>query len=652
MWLMVCLSACNRASVGVGNPLLVQAERQLWQEPQDAERILQLVDTAELAWDDKCCYQVLTCFVQHRLNRPIRVDDLSVSLLQDLRTAGNKYYLAYTYYLRGRAYMASEQLPEAMESLKQAEMYLDALPEDNPCRGLIYYCMGCVLEKELLNASAAAFYQRAEECFSLADRPDYLVYCYRDLARTQDRTDEDGDTFRKLYYAMSRDMAERLGDTVQAAVTMLHMEAANPRPDSSVLCSLAVWLTDTAAMPLYADIAAECLLRNGENGRAHRYMALLRQQQGGESHWAQRRYRELCCLEAAMKGDTCAAYRVLSSLYTDEQLRASEDASLRAFTLEHQFDLNAEREANRHLRGEKILVLVIASLVTLVLILTVVILCIRLSRTRLRQQMEQQLQQAKAQAQDREIKNMSKQLQRLLKERVRTSRNLLRSMLVESNNSKSVTTKQLQDMLLIDAKQWQSFEQEFEMAHNGLLATLRDRYPALTDSDLQYIALAYLRLDNSDISLLLQMKERTLWNRRQRIKNHLGAPNMDLDDWIAGLGLGTRPVAAVSTARKSPGGNRIRKNALALLLLAGAGWVLQPVVSAQPSDSSKEGPEPTVEALASDSLNVQQPDTLVAVPDSLPAKEKTDDSRLRVRHPAPVPIHSAPDEQNRSRRAF
>ena len=634
------LTACRRGKTGATAPLLQTVETLLWQDVGEAERLLQLVDTTQLSPYDTNCYFVLTRFVQHRLNKAIKPEEIPLSLLQDLTSCGNKRYLAYAYYLRGRAFIASEQLAEAMESLKQAEAFRQALAEDDPCRGLIYYCMGNVLEKEMLNVPAFDFYQLAEESFRIADRPDYLVYCYRDLARTFGRTDvadEEADAREEYFYTMSLDMANRIGDTVQATVTMLHREAGRTKPDSALLCRLAIWLTDTAGLNLYADIAAECLLRKHKTKQAEKYMELLRHQQGSESIWAMRRYRELYSLKAAMTGDMNNAYRILISLYADEQLRATEEAGLRAFTLETQFDLDAERETNRYLRGEKILILIIACLVALVLIMAIVILYIRLSRTRTRHDMEQQIQYSKTQAQEREIKSMSRQLQRLLKERVRTSRNLLYGMMGEQGNIKANTRRQLQDLLLLDEKQWKTFVQEFEIAHNGLLGQLRNNYPTLTESDLQYIALAYIGLDNADICILLQMQERTLWNRRQRIKNHLGEPSMNLDDWIAGIGMGMNNQQGTNMHSKTPrqSSTKGKKKTSTVVILALIGLFIGPAFAAHPSYLPQ-----TETAMPSDTAIVTIPelpqDTAVTVPDTI----RRPASRGHVRHPSVVPIHS------------
>ena len=66
----------------------------------------------------------------------------------------------------------------------------------------------------------------------------------------------------------------------------------------------------------------------------------------------------------------------------------------------------------------------------------------------------------------------------------------------------------------------------------NLLRDIQNYYPKITEKDLQYIALAKSGLSINDMCYLLDVSERTLWNRRQRIKGHIGNADMDVDEWI------------------------------------------------------------------------------------------------------------------------
>lgn len=90
----------------------------------------------------------------------------------------------------------------------------------------------------------------------------------------------------------------------------------------------------------------------------------------------------------------------------------------------------------------------------------------------------------------------------------------------------------LEDMLFTDESNWQKFRTEFNNLYDNLLCKLKAAHPELTTQDEQVVALGVLQFDNSDIAFLLGITDRTIWNRRQKLKNRLGDPQMDLDQWF------------------------------------------------------------------------------------------------------------------------
>lgn len=84
-----------------------------------------------------------------------------------------------------------------------------------------------------------------------------------------------------------------------------------------------------------------------------------------------------------------------------------------------------------------------------------------------------------------------------------------------------------------DQENWKRFYHEFNLCYDNILQQLKDTHPDLTDSDLQYIAITYMGFNITDISFLLGIGKRTIWNRRSSIKQHLSLPEeTNLDDWI------------------------------------------------------------------------------------------------------------------------
>lgn len=74
---------------------------------------------------------------------------------------------------------------------------------------------------------------------------------------------------------------------------------------------------------------------------------------------------------------------------------------------------------------------------------------------------------------------------------------------------------------------------EFNQTYNGYIPYLQQRYPTLTDIDLQYLVLATLGFDCSDIAYLLNKTDRTIWNRRDIIKNRISDTSLHLEEWLS-----------------------------------------------------------------------------------------------------------------------
>lgn len=108
------------------------------------------------------------------------------------------------------------------------------------------------------------------------------------------------------------------------------------------------------------------------------------------------------------------------------------------------------------------------------------------------------------------------------------------------DNKRALLLSRLHERLLMQEQtiNWEAFYDEFDAAYDGLLSRLKSVYPELTEMDIRYIALTYMDFKTSDICLLLNYSKRTIYNRRQILKQHLGIALDDLDDldsWIKGF---------------------------------------------------------------------------------------------------------------------
>lgn len=85
------------------------------------------------------------------------------------------------------------------------------------------------------------------------------------------------------------------------------------------------------------------------------------------------------------------------------------------------------------------------------------------------------------------------------------------------------------------AKNWNRFLAEFEGIFPNFLQFIRESHPELTESDIQYIILTILGLDNNDISFVLSKTTRTIWNRRDTIKTRLDLKEASIEEWLDSL---------------------------------------------------------------------------------------------------------------------
>lgn len=146
---------------------------------------------------------------------------------------------------------------------------------------------------------------------------------------------------------------------------------------------------------------------------------------------------------------------------------------------------------------------------------------------------DKQLAQAHIKRLNAELAAKREVMHRVLVERIELARHIRQY----AHTSDAHIPKWLQQYLdgysFADLAKWRAFMEEFNQAYNGYVPYLQQRFPALTDSDLQYLVLATLGFDCSDIACLLGKTDRTIWNRRDIIKSRIADKPLHLEDWLS-----------------------------------------------------------------------------------------------------------------------
>ena len=125
-----------------------------------------------------------------------------------------------------------------------------------------------------------------------------------------------------------------------------------------------------------------------------------------------------------------------------------------------------------------------------------------------------------------------------LKQRIELSRKLAGSpdaLKTHVQKSGDCLAEWLEENTFINGGNSDKLIAEFQAIYGNLLCELKKKYTSLTEKDLLFIALSVLGLNVNDIGYIFGTTDRTIWNRRQFIKNRIGNPKLDFDEWIQSL---------------------------------------------------------------------------------------------------------------------
>ena len=255
--------------------------------------------------------------------------------------------------------------------------------------------------------------------------------------------------------------------------------------------------------------------------------------------WSKNKYYELQSRLYSLNGDDKRAYSSLLFLYQTTQKKLEETPLAETIEILNHYDDLYEREDQllNKARHEKYNLYVLLSIVVLVLALIIVlILLLYYKKQRQLQQeenehiktkhlLELECEQSKRNMMKAELVSVQNILREKLRQRLEFTKKL------RLNQFKGKTTDTMPDwvkqMILLttftDESKWQEFRQEYNEATHGQLDNLKRQYPALTEADLQYIALSTLGLTVEEICILLGTTNRTIWNRKQTVNKKLNS---------------------------------------------------------------------------------------------------------------------------------
>lgn len=525
------IGVCGCSRTDRNDNMTLQEERMLvWHNPDSALRVLEQVDYEAMSAHEQYIYRMEHHLALSRVNHTPYYTEEVDSLLpyfieqEDALSAGEAYYMLGTSTNHTSQYYASTHY------LKQAENEL--LKVEGPLRdqllGVTYFCLGNTSESEMLYSVAQQYYRKAIPLLEKQKNSIFLACAYRDIARTNAIARGERDT-SLYYFEKARTYADESGSIVlQLDILAYLYHYCMPDSVSRRLSLCKALAEDYNVSTRYGEIV-EIYLDEGKTDSAQLYLNRLQSRDSVYAKWFEDNYAYLHSKILAQKNQNDSAYRTLLQLYDHTVLQLQSDANARTFGIAQAYDVEREQrkaeEAKREQQWQRELTVALGfAFLMVVLVLILLWLYYRSQHKRQRIEMESlrnkysnHLEMSRKQLQQQVNLTREIELQRMKGNMVEFP-----AWLQTYRNEKLVFTKERIDELIA----------ETDKALDGAISRLRQQYPELTESDMQFVILDIIGATDVDMSIVLNVQKQTIYHRRQIVKKHINPQIEDIDAWL------------------------------------------------------------------------------------------------------------------------
>lgn len=438
---------------------------------------------------------------------------------KEYRNAGEACYLMGIYHTSTGEYF------EATSYLKQAEHLLKNSGCIHPnLLGMLYLNLGIASQESRLFDIALEYSEQALPFLLEGNNSIYIATCYHLMGKCS----SDQETClayldSALYYASQ---SEQKVFYKEIETTKLHVE--NPDTNSPQLIENYKYLCDSCQSYSYAAELAEYLILSHQYVAVSKYLDILALDTS-INIWSKEQYFLLRAEWQRSQGKVEDAYQTIKKLHQNQTREIEGSAFSKTYIIAQKYDAAKEHEMllQETIRKQRAYVWV--------MIATFVCMLIGGSAYYIHKR-----NQYKLKINEEQNKRLKQELEHhrlVLKTRIIERLEIAKQLQYWKSHHTETLPKDI-DLLSSkqnrsNSKQWIDFYQEFDLCYNNLLHQLKLEHNTLTESDLQYIFLTYMGFSLTDICFLIGTTNRTIWNRRTIIKQHLGLDeNQDLDEWI------------------------------------------------------------------------------------------------------------------------
>ena len=535
IFMLLSINSCHHAPSDAS--LTLQNERLLvWENPDSAFAGLEHLDTLALTPHERNIYRMEQELARSRTRHTPYYTGAIDAILPELLESGDALAIGEAYYMLGTSSNHTSRYEQSTSYLKQAEQFLIESLNSSPSTvslseqllGVTWFCLGNTSESEMLYQIAHDYYRKAVPLLEKRSNNIFLACAYRDLARTNALSGGDADSTR-LWFARATHYAKAAqSDVLATDIDAYYYQYCAPDSIDERLHACRILAEQYNITTRYAEMVEIYLLR-GEADSAAMYLERLQPVDSTYSYWFEQTHAYWLSRLSATQHHDSAAYATLRSLYDRTIIRLQRDASARTFTIAQHYDVEreqkraeqAQREQQWHKRVSAILIL------TLAITLLLLVLLYLFYRAKRREQATQ-LQALR----DKYVQQLQLALERL-QQKVSLTREI-EMQRMRGNEVAFPTWLQTyrDEQLTMSKESLNELIDSVDKALDGAISRLRQEYPQLTESDMQFAILSIIGASDNDMSILLNVQKQTIYHRRQIVRKHINEEIGDIDTWL------------------------------------------------------------------------------------------------------------------------
>lgn len=504
-----------------------EIEQLVWTNPDSCMNMLRSfggTDTiCHSSTIQQLCFEHAFLRVNHQLHCESVVDSLAniFSEHKDYIHAGTAFYMLGTnYFVQNDAFTATFYLKQAEHHLLQCK--------DIPVNllGIVYYRIGNSFNAERLLSLSNSYFKLAIDYLSQSSNYYYLSSAYRDYALSLPDSCHNARSQyldSALLYAQKSDI-EWIEQDIECAILEYVIDSCSTDKIDyyHILC-------DSLGITNVAGDLAQYYLQQGNMPKTEHYLQLLALDTCN-SYWSREHYEYLYASYLNARGDKDSAILYLQRLHIWQTKKIEKTAFIRTFLIAQQLDVAHEREIILEQKIEKQHLQIALALSFIILMC----LCIGGIILYYKAQMRMTKQKETISLLKIQHEHAQQLLQGQLHERLSQAKKLEEMLLKHKKIEIPDWTRNYYEALLLNTpEQITKFHEAFNHAYDHLLSHLKEKCPDLTTTDLTLIGLISMNLSHDDCYLLLNLTKESYYNRRQRLKKHLGlSADTNLDEWI------------------------------------------------------------------------------------------------------------------------